>query len=141
MGIPLSDRWKVSTGVRYSLYKSNFTYSLSGEKKQYVHYLGIPLRLDRTLARNKWLDVYVGGGIEGNFCIGASRAGEKIKKDGVRISLLGAGGIQFNFAKHIGLYVEPELSWTPNSENHVLETYQSKHPFVFSVVTGLRINL
>ena len=139
-GIPVSERLNVTTGLKYSLYQSSCTYTLSGEKKQCAHYLGIPVRLDWTLANNRWLDVYLGGGIEGDYCLGASLAGESIKRDGFSFSLLGAGGIQFNITKRIGIYVEPELSWTVPSENHVLETWRSEYPFMFSVATGLRIN-
>lgn len=140
VGIPVAERLKVTTGLEYTLYQSSFTYTLSGEKKQFAHYLGIPVRLDWTLANNRWLDVYLGGGIEGDYCIGATLAGESIKRDGFSFSLLGAGGIQFNITKRIGIYVEPELSWTVPSENHVLETWRSEYPFMFSVATGLRIN-
>ena len=141
VGIPVAQRWKVTTGLEYSLYQSSFTYSISGEKKQLAHYLGIPLRLDWTLADKRWLDVYLGGGIEGDYCIGATLAGERIKRDGFSFSVIGAGGVQFNFTKHLGIYVEPELSWTIPSENRVLETWRSEHPFTFSVTTGLRINI
>ena len=141
VGIPVAARLKVTTGLEYTLYQSSFTYKLSGEKKQFAHYLGIPVRLDWTLANNRWLDVYFGGGIEGDYCIGATLAGESIKRDGFSFSLLGAGGIQLNITKNIGLYVEPELSWTIPSESRVLETWRSEYPFMFSVATGLRINL
>ena len=141
VGIPVAERLKVTTGLEYTLYQSSFTYTLSGEKKQFAHYLGIPVRLDWTLANNRWLDVYLGGGIEGDYCIGATLAGESIKRDGFSFSLLGAGGIQLNITKNIGLYVEPELSWTIPSESRVLETWRSEYPFMFSVATGLRINL
>lgn len=66
---PLKDRVSFTTGLNYSRYRSSFTYSLSGEKIQNAHYLGIPVRLDWTLASNKWLDIYVGGGFEGDFCL------------------------------------------------------------------------
>ena len=141
VGIPVAERLKVTTGLEYTLYQSSFTYTLSGEKKQFAHYLGIPVRLDWTLANNRWLDVYLGGGLEGDYCIGATLAGESIKRDGFSFSLLGAGGIQLNITKNIGLYVEPELSWTIPSESRVLETWRSEYPFMFSVATGLRINL
>ena len=140
VGIPVAARLKVTTGLEYTLYQSSFTYKLSGEKKQFAHYLGIPVRLDWTLANNRWLDVYLGGGIEGDYCIGATLARESIKRDGFSFSLLGAGGIQLNITKNIGLYVEPELSWTIPSESRVLETWRSEYPFMFSVATGLRIN-
>jgi len=84
---------------------------------------------------------YVGGGASGDWCVGATLAGKEIPRDGFSFSLLGAGGVQFNMTRHLGLYVEPEISWTLPSEKRVLETYRSAHPFLFSVATGLRINL
>ena len=141
IGIPVSERWKVTTGLEYSLYRSDFTYSVSGKKKQAAHYLGIPVRLDRTLANNRWLDVYLGGGIAGDYCTGATLAGESIQRDGFNFSLIGAGGIQCNITKRIGLYLEPEISWTVPSENQVLETYRRDNPLMFSVVSGLRVNI
>lgn len=141
VGIPISHRMKVTTGLEYTLYQSRFTYSLSGEKKQVAQYLGIPLRLDWSVAKNKWLDIYVGGGFEGDYCIAASLAGNKIRRDGFNVSLLGAGGIQFNPTRRFGFYVEPEVIWTLPSDNRVLLTYRSENPFMFSVATGLRVNL
>lgn len=139
--IPVSGRLGVTTGLEYSLYSSRFTYSLYGEKKQLAHYVGIPVRLDWSLASNRWLDVYVGGGIEGDFCVAANLAGNSIKKDGFSLSLMGAGGIQFNVTKRLGIYVEPELIWTVPSGSCVLVTYRTEHPLMFSVASGLRINI
>lgn len=139
--IPVSDRLGVTTGLEYSLYSSKFTYSLSGEMKQHAHYVGVPVRLDWTLASGKWLDVYVGGGVEGDFCVAADLDGNSLKKDGFSLSLIGAGGIQFNVTKRLGLYVEPGLSWTVPSDNRVLVTYRTEHPLMFSVSGGLRINV
>ena len=139
--IPLEERLSLTTGFEYSLYSSKFTYTLSGEKTQLAHYMGIPVRLDWTLASNKWLDVYLGGGLEADYCLGATLAGERIAKDGFGLSLLGAGGIQLNLTKQIGLYVEPEISWTIPSESHVLQTYRSDNPVMFSLTSGLRFNI
>ena len=141
VGIPVSDRLRITTGLEYSLYQTRVSFTKSGEKKQAAHYLGVPLRLDGSLASNRWLDVYVGGGASGDWCVGATLAGKEIPRDGFSFSLLGAGGVQFNMTRHLGLYVEPEISWTLPSEKRVLETYRSAHPFLFSVATGLRINL
>lgn len=144
VGIPVSERLRITTGLEYSLYQTRVSYTMvemSGVKKQAAHYLGVPLRLDWTLASNRWLDVYVGGGVSGDWCVGATLAGKEIPRDGFSFSLLGAGGVQFNMTRHLGLYVEPEISWTLPSEKRVLETYRSAHPFLFSVATGLRINL
>ena len=175
VGIPFSDRFKIVTGLEYSRYRSDFGWHFSGgttvgEKRQVVRYLGVPLRLDWSLAKNHMFDVYVGAGAQADYCIGAdlidSRTKEAhridaVKRDGFIFSLLVAGGIQVNVHKLIGLYLEPELVWTggkptkaeenyypwyvngllPGPDNTKLQTYRTEHPFMFSVSTGLRINL
>ena len=139
--IPFSERLSFTTGFDYSLYSSTFTYTISGEKEQVVHYVGIPMRIDWTMASNKLIDVYFGGGIKGDYCLGATLEGKPIKKDGINFSLLGAGGIQFNVTKWLGVYVEPEISYTIPSRRLILETYRTEHPLVFSVASGIRINI
>ena len=82
---------------------------------------------------------------------------QELRRDGFVFSLIGAGGIQLNFNKRIGLYLAPELTWSkPPKKAHLdfygdivimeegdyrLETYRTAHPFMFTVGTGLRINL
>lgn len=178
IGIPVAKRLKITTGLEYSEYRSSFTWQFKtgmmmtevGEKEQLVQYLGVPLRLDWSLAKNNWLDVYVGAGAQADYCIGATltdirigkqRDVETLERDGFVFSLLGAGGIQLNANKRIGLYIEPEIVWTggkpskteevvipgrgrieiPTEESIGLQTYRTEHPFMFSVSTGLRINL
>ncbi|MBO4756610.1 MAG: hypothetical protein J5519_07615, partial [Bacteroidales bacterium] len=99
--IPLTERLSVTTGLQYALYISKFTYSLSGEKRQYAHYLGTPARLDWSFASNRWLDVYAGAGMKAEVCLGASLAGNKLKRDPIGFSLLGAAGIQLNLSERI----------------------------------------
>ena len=139
--IPVSGRFGLTTGIEYSMYSSSFTYTLSGDKKQVAHYVGIPVRLDWTFISTGWFDAYLGAGVSGDVCVGATLAGEKIKRDGLAVSLLGAGGVQFNVARRVGLYLEPELSWTIPSDAQILRTYRSDHKGMFSVSGGLRINL
>ena len=144
--LPLSKQLYLSTGLQYSLYNSKFTMSQTGEKRQQVHYLGIPVRLDWVFASNSRFDVYVGGGVLGDFCLNATLAGMSREKDRLSLSLVGAGGIQMNATKHLGIYLEPELSWripmdNPIFGNNTLVTYRSEHPVMFSIATGIRINL
>ena len=115
--------------------------SYSGEKWQRVHYLGIPVRLDWIIASHSLFDVYVGGGMQGDFCLNATLAEKDIKKDRPSLSLVGAGGLQMNATKRLGLYLEPELSWRIPDGNNTLVTYRSEHPVMFSVSAGIRINL
>ena len=137
---PVTEKIGVTTGLEYSLYSSSFSYP-PGEKTQLVHYLGIPVRLDWTFASSRWLDAYLGAGIKGDLCVGATLDGHSIGKDGPAFRLLGAGGIQFNATRNLGLFVEPEVSWTLPSDRWMLSTYSSEHPWMFTVASGVRINL
>lgn len=139
--VPLTEKLCLTSGLEYSLYASRYVMSASGDSWQRAHYLGIPLRVDWIITANSWLDVYVGAGAQADFCLGATLDKTAIRKDNPSLSLLGAGGIQINLTKRLGLYVEPALSWRIPTGENVLATYRSEHPLLFSVSTGLRINL
>ena len=182
VGIPIAERLKITTGLEYSQYRSSFTWYFVpkdggwpyyGEKEQLVQYLGMPLRLDWSFAKSRMLDVYIGGGIAADYCIGATltdkrpkvaRTVENLDRDGFVFYLLGASGVQVNVNKRVGFYLEPEVTWTgakapksqaeettyppgyygtqtTTSESNGLETYRTEHPLMFSLSTGLRINL
>lgn len=138
---PVGERLSVTTGLDYSRYNSAIDYTLSADKIQTAHYLGIPVRLDWTFASTKRLDFYLGGGLEGDWCLGATLEGEPVASDGFCASLLGAGGIQLNISKHLGLYVEPQLSWAFTPDYLDLKTYRNVHPLMFSVTSGLRFTI
>ena len=139
--IPVAKKLFITTGINYSVYWSSFEYNLTGMVKQQAHYLGIPVRLDWVFASNRLFDVYLGGGLEGDFCVGATVGGNRISKDGFGLALQGAGGVQLNFTKHLGIYVEPQLSWQIPMNNTKLRTYRSMHPLLFTVSAGIRFNI
>ena len=136
---PVYEQLSLTTGINYSLYNSQLKYSISGNKKQTVQYLGIPVRLDGTLASNRWFDVYVGGGLEADYCIKALLGDEAIEKGGFDFALLGAGGIQFNINNYLGIYVEPEINLTLPSETP--ETYRKWYTVSFQVNSGIRLTI
>lgn len=139
--MPVTDRLYVSTGMDYSWYQSAFEFYRTYEQKQQAHYLGIPVRLDWVFASGRFFEAYLGGGLEGEVCVGASFGGKQISKDGFTLSLQGAGGIQMNVTKRLGIYVEPQVMWRIPTGDSALETYRSAHPLMFSAATGFRINL
>lgn len=143
--VPISSSLSITTGINYSLYMSSYAYRISstqfGENMQYVHYLGIPVSLNWKFVSTGNFDFYVGAGVEKAFFMGASLAGSRIKKDGGYLSLLVSGGVQWNISKLIGLYLEPSMSRSFMSDDSIMETYLTEHPFTFLVATGIRINL
>jgi hypothetical protein len=140
--IPVTEKLGITTSLEYSLYTSQITYPFTvQERTQHVHYLGIPVRLDWSFISGRWFEAYVGAGVKGDFCMDAKLDKMNLGKDGPAFRLLGAGGIQFNATRNLSLFVEPEISWTVPSERRVLSTYSSEHPWMFTVATGVRINL
>lgn len=87
------------------------------------------------------MDVYVGAGCSVDFCVAAFDEGQKVAKDGVKLSLVGAGGVQFNITKNLGLFLDPTFSWNIPSNRRVRETYRSEYPFMFTVSSGFRITV
>lgn len=139
--IPIHGRWSITTGMDYSIYSSKIGYTVSGYKRQKVHFIDIPVRADFTLVRNRWVNVYVGAGASADFCVAASLNGNNMEKDRIGCSLIGGGGAQFNINRHLGLFVDPTFSWDVCSGHRILKTYKSEHPFMFTVTGGMRITL
>ena len=139
--IPLREQLYLTTGLTYSLYCSKYTMTVTRDKWQRVHYLGIPIRLDRTIVSTDRFDVYAGGGFLGDICLKATLLGADITPDKPSLSLIGAGGIQMNATERLGFYIEPELSWRIPTRNNTLVTYRTEHPVMVSVTAGIRFNL
>ena len=130
---PVSDKLYLTTGLDYSRYAFVYTYSQSGEIKEFERYLGIPLRLDWVFASSKMFDLYAGAGLKAEWCWTGS--------EGFSTSLLGASGIQFNLTDWLGVYVEPQLSWKMTLDKPTATTYRSEHPLMFAVATGIRLTI
>ena len=139
--VPISDRLSITSGIDYSLFFSRLHFAQSGRKQQTAHYIGVPIRLDGTLATNKWFDVYVGGGLEAEYCISAKLNGNPTAKSGFGLSVQAAGGIQYNLTERLGLYLEPVLSLPLMTEDRLPISYHTTNPVEFSVITGIRITI
>lgn len=143
--IPLNEKLSLTTGLEYSLYSSTFRYSPEFTGQQKVQYLGIPLKLDWTLFGNRWVDIYLGAGASVDLCTGAylenKTSRQNLTRDGLAFSLLGAAGLQFNITDHLGLFLEPGISWTAGSPDRVLMTYRTVHPVIFNLSSGIRFSL
>lgn len=137
----VADRWSLTSGLEYSLYSSTYQYSLSGEKKQHVHYLGVPVRMDFSVLQTQWVDAYLGVGGIADWCLAANIDGRSVAKDGFSFSLQGAGGVQLNLNKHLGAFVEPQVVWAIPSKHRQLETYRTANPVSFNLSVGLRFTI
>ena len=138
----LTDRLSINTGLNYTRYASDRTRIFSDytyqNDRQYVHYLGIPVRLDWMIVNRKHFNFYLGAGIQADKCIYATVGGERLHEKEVMFGLNGAMGLQFNIVPMVGLYFEPDISYSLNEGS--IQTYRSREPFVITVRGGLRFN-
>ena len=141
--VHLTDRLSINTGLNYTRYKSlrtrTFLATYDHKKDwQYVHYLGVPVRLDYMAVNKKHFNLYFGAGLQMDKCVYAKVGDERLHEKQVLFGMNGAMGIQVNIVPMVGLYFEPEISYALNEGSIV--TFRSKEPFVVTVRGGLRFN-
>jgi hypothetical protein len=139
----LTDRLSINTGLNYTRYRSLRTrwFAATHDQQkdwQYVHYLGIPVRLDWMIVNKKHFNFYLGAGVQADKCIYATVGGERLHEKEVLFGLNGAMGLQFNIVPMVGLYFEPDISYSINEGS--IQTYRIREPFMISVRGGIRFN-
>ena len=154
---PLTDRLAVESGLNYSLLRSDFNYGGSKayeEKKQALHYLGIPLSLNYTLLRLRRLEFIVSAGAMAEKCvygkattdfmIGCIKKSESstLSVGGLQWSSVVSASLQYNFARDFGLFLEPGLWYRfENSRNGEVRSSYTEEPLNFSLAFGARFAL
>ena len=141
--VHLTDRLSINTGLNYTRYKSlrtrTFLAAYEHQKDwQYVHYLGVPVRLDYMAVNKKHFNMYFGVGLQMDKCVYAKVGDEWLHEKQFLFGMNGAMGLQVNIVPMVGLYFEPEVSYALNKGS--IETFRSKEPFVVTVRGGLRFN-
>ena len=139
----LTDRLSINTGLNYTRYKSLRTRWFAAthdhqEDWQYVHYLGVPVRLDYNAVNRKHFNLYFGAGLQMDKCVYATVGDERLHEKQILFGMNGAMGLQVNIVPMVGLYFEPEVSYALNKGS--IETFRSDEPFVVTVRGGLRFN-
>ena len=139
----LTDRLSINTGLNYTRYKSLRTrwHAATYDQQkdwQYVHYLGVPVRIDYNAVNRKHFNLYFGAGLQMDKCVYATVGDERLHEKQILFGLNGAMGLQVNIVPMVGLYFEPEVSYALNKGS--IETFRSDEPFVVTVRGGLRFN-
>jgi len=136
----LTGRLTFNTGLNYTRYSSTrerYYHSGRSERdRQYVHYLGIPLRLDWMIVNRKAFSLYAGAGVQMDKCVYASVGEERLHEKEVLFGLNGAMGLQVNILPRVGLYFEPDVSYALNEGS--LQTFRAEEHFMFTARAGLR---
>ena len=148
----INRKWNVETGLQYSLLKSEFILGEDDyyvQKRQKIHYLGIPLRLSyKWFGANRWT-AYTSAGIILNIPLSGKTDEQYVTGTVIPYSeswhftppfqwTVGTGvGLQYNFTNNWGVYLEPTFSWhIPNGST--TRTIWTEHPFTITVPFRIR---
>ena len=148
----INRKWNVETGLQYSLLKSEFILGEDDyyvQKRQKIHYLGIPLRLSyKWFGANRWT-AYTSAGIILNIPLSGKTDEQYVTGTVIPYSeswhftppfqwTVGTGvGLQYNFTNNWGVYLEPTFSChIPNGST--TRTIWTEHPFTITVPFGIR---
>lgn len=110
----------------------------SGSFKQNIKLVGLPFGVRWNFWRYKGLTTFVGGEALVERVVDASfgEKDETIKR--LQWSVHATAGLQYNFTKHVGIYVEPKLSHYITTMP--LNTLRNEHPFNFNLQLGLSLD-
>lgn len=136
----LGSNLSITSGIDYSFCKSTARFEKDDKYDQKVGYLSIPVRLDWTPVNTKHFQIYVGAGGRIRKSIHATFDGEKITDKHFYPSIIAVCGAQYNFTRHIGIFVEPEWLYTFLPENPSIITFYTDSPRTFSFRLGLSFN-
>lgn len=147
-------RWTLETGVNYTMLSSDLRSGADAylEEEQKLHYIGIPLKLHRSLFDSRWVSFYASAGGMVEKCVSASQdvvyvngmamqetEHHSLDIDALQWSVVASAGVQVNFTKQIGLYAEPGIVYYFD-DNSGVETIRKEHPLNFNLQVGLRFS-
>lgn len=150
-----SQCWSLETGVMYTLLVSELNSGENAyvEEEQRLHYVGIPLKIQRSIWKNNRFNIYASAGGAMEKCVSGeietkyvSASGWKEKENNsldvkqLQWSVTAGVGAQVNFTPQVGLYVEPGVAYYFDDKSMV-ETIRKEHPLNFNLQLGLRFSI
>uniref|UniRef100_A0AB33JQ32 Outer membrane beta-barrel protein n=1 Tax=Prevotella sp. GTC17262 TaxID=3236797 RepID=A0AB33JQ32_9BACT len=152
VAVPLTTRLSIETGLMYSYHSSTIAYSMgsvSYDRSQQLHFVGIPVDFNYSLWQNRKLNVYAAAGgraeklVSGRQEDGEDRKGEmsykKVKMDRLQWSLSGRVGMEYKLSSKLGLYVEPGVGYHFDNGSDI-QTIYNDCPMTFELKAGIRFN-
>lgn len=134
----LAKGFSIETGVTYTLLSSDV--QMAGNQQrvdQKLHYIGIPVRANWNFYDKNRFTLYVAAGGMVEKCVYGKLGSEKLTINPLQFSVAGAVGAQFNATKHVGIYVEPGVSYFFDDGSNV-QTIRKETPCNFNLQAGVR---
>ena len=151
----ISPRWSLLTGINYSYLQSDFSsYNnrTSTDKKQKLHYIGIPVNLSYTLWQKKKFNLYLIAGAQAEKLVkgqtettttqhnqSTTSNTENVHENKPVFSTNTSLGVEYQLGKFIGLFAEPGVNYYFKNGSGIESSYTEK-PFNFNFNLGVRVN-
>ena len=130
----LTDRISLESGIEYTRLHSR----LDGIHT-FMHFAGIPVRMDYRLFSSGRFDFYAGVGGEVEKCLKATLGGMRVSEKQLQWSGSALLGAQVRLARNISLYLQPDLTYYFTKTS--LVSYRTENRLSLSVHAGLRFNI
>ena len=128
-----------NVGLNFTSMSSDVTPDNGGEKfKQNIKLIGLPFGVRWNFWKYKGLTTFVGGEGMVERVVDASFGKEDITIKRLQWSVHATAGLQYNFTKNVGIYIEPKLSHYITTMP--LNTLRNEHPFNFNLQMGLSLD-
>ncbi len=123
---PLGKKFSVEAGVQYSNLRSD---------GQNLHYIGIPVKMNYTLASTSKFDWYATVGGVADKCIAGAPDNSE---EPIQLALTAGVGMNYKLNEKIALFAEPGFSYHFKTSS-ALETVRTERPANLNLICGIRM--
>jgi hypothetical protein len=106
---------------------------------QRLHYVGIPLQINRNMLNIEQFAFYLSAGGMVEKCVSGKSGNEVQNVKPLQFSLLGNVGVQYNVSKHVSAYLEPGVAYFFDDGSEV-QTIRKERPLNLNIRVGMRLS-
>lgn len=137
---PILDKLSLESGVVYTLLISKAKSDFSNEThRQYIHYVGIPLKGNYRLLTNRDYALYVTAGGMIEKCIYGVLKGNKLPTSNYQASVNAGLGAQYHLTKRLNLFGEVGAVYYFDNKS-MIQTIRTKSPVNLNLEIGIRFS-
>lgn len=125
---PLTERLSVEAGLQYTSLRS---------EDRHLHYIGIPVKANFTLAKNRKAELYAAIGGVAEKCI-AGAPDHSLSNEPIQLAATAGVGVRYRLTDRLALFAEPGVSHHFDTDSP-LTTVRTRRPTNFNLLCGLRM--
>lgn len=144
LGMPSTDIYDSPIGGSLTLEKqlskclsleSGLQYSYLHSDGQTLHYIGVPLKVNLTLAKSNKIDLYATAGGVADKCVSASGGSSK---EPIQLMAFSGLGVRYRFNKALSIYAEPTYTHYFNNGSEY-ESFRTQRKNSMNLQCGLAL--